>query len=125
METVLVCVAPQADYDLYELWHQQFHGAGWEAHVLPVTELGAAPLPPIAAAVAQATDWPDDQLAPWLAAIRHVVGPRRRLLALLPRPPASYPAETQALWHHALGYGHKISEVVAVVNDFLAGREPT
>ena len=124
METVLVCVAPEADYALYELWHQQFHGAGWEAHVLPVTELDPASLPTVAAVVAQATDWPDDQLAPWLAAIRQAVGPRRRVLALLPRPPASYPAETQALWHHALGYGHKLSEVVAVVNDFLAGRKP-
>ena len=121
METVLVCVAPDAGYDLYELWHQQFHGAGWEAHVLPVTEVGMAPLPPVAAVVAQATDWPDDQLHAWLVAIRQAVGPRRRMLALLPRPPASYPVETQALWHHALGYGAKISEVVEVVNGFLAG----
>ncbi len=121
METVLICVAPEASYDLYELWHQQFHGAGWEAHVLPVTEVGAVPLPPVAAVVAQATDWPDEYLHAWLSAIRQAVGPRRRILALLPKPPASYPAATQALWHHALGYGAKISEVVAVVNDFLAG----
>ena len=121
METVLVCVAPEAGYVLYELWHQQFHGAGWEAHVLPVTEVGVTPLPPIAAVVAQATDWPDEQLEAWLALIRRTVGPRRRVLALLPRPPASYPAATQVLWHAALGYGHTISEVVAVVNDFLAG----
>jgi hypothetical protein len=121
METVLVCVAPEAGYELYELWHQQFHGAGWEAHVLPVTEVGAELLPPVAAAVAQATDWPDEQLPVWLAAIRQAIGPRKRLLALVPRPPASYAAETQALWNHALGYGAKINEVVAVVNDILAG----
>ncbi len=121
METVLVCVAPEAPYDLYELWHQQLHGAGWEAHVLPVTEVGQAPLPTVAAAVAQATDWPEEHLHTWLAALRAALGPRKRLLALLPRPPATYPAETQALWNHALGYGAKISDVVGVVNDFLAG----
>jgi hypothetical protein len=122
METVLVCVAPEAGYDLYELWHQQLHGAGWEAHVLPVTEVGYAVLPPIAAVIAQATDWPEAHLHAWLSAIRQVVGPRKRVLALLPRPPANYPAETQALWNHALGYGAKISDVVEVVNDVLAGR---
>ena len=121
METVLVCVAPDASYDLYELWHQQLHGAGWEAYVLPVTELGTTELPAIAAAVAQATDWPEEQLHGWLAAIRQAVGARRRVLALLPRPPASYPAETQALWNYGLGYGATISEIVAVVSDFLAG----
>lgn len=121
METVLVCVAPEAGYDLFELWHQQLRGAGWEAHVLPVDEIGAAPLPAVAAAVAQATDWPDEKLHVWLAAVRQAVGPRKRVLALLPRPPETYPAETQALWNHALGYGARLSEVVGVVNDFLAG----
>lgn len=121
METVLVCVAPEATYDLYELWHQQFHGAGWEAHVLPVTEVSTASLPPVAAVVAQATDWPDAELHACLRLVRQAVGPRRRILALLPRPPATYPAETQALWNHALGYGAKLTEVVAIVNDFLAG----
>ena len=121
METVLVCVAPEAGYDLYELWHQQFHGAGWEAYVLPVTDIGTTVLPPLAAVVAQATDWPDEHLHAWLSAIRQAVGPRKRLLALLPRPPASYPAETQSLWHHALGYGTTLHEVVEMVNDFLAG----
>ena len=122
METVLVCVAPEAGYDLYELWHQQFKGAGWEAFVLPADEIGTTRLPPVAAVVAQATGWPDDHLHAWLAAIRQAVGPRKRVLALLPRPPASYPTETQALWHHALGYGARINDVVEVVNEFLAGR---
>jgi hypothetical protein len=121
VETVLVCVAPEAGYDLYELWHQQLRGAGWEAYVLSVDEVGLNPLPPVAAVVAQATDWPDDKLHAWLAAVRRVVGPRKRLLALLPRPPESYPPETRALWHHALGYGARLTEVVGVVNDFLAG----
>ena len=121
METVLICVAPEASYDLYELWHQQFHGAGWEAYVLPVTEVTTTELPPLAAVVAQATDWPEDKLKEWLMAIRQAVGARRRLLALLPQPPASYPAETQALWNHAFGYGAKLTDVVAIVNDFLAG----
>lgn len=122
METVLVCVAPDARFDLYELWHQQLHGAGWEAHVLPVTDVMGAGLPPVAAVVAQATDWPEAQLHGFLSAIRQAVGPRKRVLALLPKPPASYPAETQALWNHALGYGAKINEVVEVIDDFLAGR---
>jgi hypothetical protein len=121
METVLVCVAPEAGYDLYELWHRQLHGAGWEAYVLPVTEIATTALPRVAAVVAQATDWPDEELHAWLSAIRKAVGPRRRLLALLPRPPAGYPAETQSLWNHALGYGAKLTEVVEVVNDFIAG----
>jgi hypothetical protein len=121
LETVLVCVAPEAGYELYELWHQQLHGAGWEAFVLPVTDLAGTALPPVAAAVAQATDWPDADLHEWLSALRQALGPRKRLLALLPRPPGSYPAETQSLWNHALGYGAKLTEVVAVVNDFLAG----
>ena len=121
METVLVCVAPEAGYDLYELWHQQFRGAGWEAYVLPVTELATSTLPPLAAVVAQATDWPESRLHEWLAAIRQAVGARRRVLALLPRPPESYPEATRALWNEALGYGAKIGEVVEIVNDFLAG----
>jgi hypothetical protein len=122
VETVLVCVAPDASYDLYELWHQQLHGAGWEGYVLPVTDVFGAVLPPVAAVVAQATDWPEAHLHGWLSAIRQAVGPRKRVLALLPKPPASYSAETQALWNHALGYGAKINEVVEVINDFLAGR---
>ncbi len=121
MEIVLVCVAPDADYALYELWHRQFRGRDWEAFVLPVSDVGRAELPRVAAVVAQATDWPPDKLRDWLAEVRRVVGPRKRLLALLPRPPASYPPETQALWTRALGYGATIHETVEIVDDFLAG----
>ena len=116
-----MCVAPDADYALYELWQRQLRGRDWEAFVISVTEVGDVEMPRVAAVVAHASDWPPGQVHAWLADIRRVVGPRKRLLALLPRPPASYPAETQALWTRALGYGAKISEAVAVVDDFIAG----
>jgi hypothetical protein len=121
VETVLVCVAPEADYDLYELWARHLRGAGWEPHVVSIADLDAGSLPRLAAAIAHAVHWPDDQLPAWLGAVRRAIGPRRRLLALLPRPPASYPAETQALWTRAFGYGATIAEAVEVVNEFLAG----
>jgi hypothetical protein len=122
METVLVLVAPEAGFDLYELVQRQFRGRGWEAMVLPVTDVATADLPPIAAVVAHATDWPEKNLHEWLAAVRERVGKRKRLLVLLPRPPASFPPETQMLWSGALGYGAKISEAVAIVDDYVAGR---
>ncbi len=122
MDTVLICVSPEADFALYELWHQQFRGREWEGFVLPVTELSRAELPTVAAAVAHATDWPDEHLAEWLGLIRRAIGPRKRLLALLPRPPSSYAPEIQALWTRALGYGAKIGEAVTIVEEMIAGR---
>jgi hypothetical protein len=122
METVLVCVAPEADFELYELLQRQLRGPAWEAYVVPVTDVENVELPPLAGAVALVTDWPDEQVQDWLAALRRAIGLRVRILALLPRPPESYPAETQRLWNKAFGYGAKISAAVAIVNEFVDER---
>jgi len=121
-ETVLICVAPEAGADLYQFFERQFKGRGWEAHVIPVTDVGTVEPDEIAAVIAHASDWPDEKLAEWLTLIRSALGSRKRVLALLPRPGEHYPAGTQALWTHALSYGFKISQALEIVNDFLAGR---
>lgn len=121
MEIVLVAVAPEAGYAEYELLRRHLRGPGWEAEVLPVDEAIEQP-PAAAAVVAVATDWPAEQVGPWLAALRQAVGPRKRLLALMPQPPESYPPETQALWTRALGYGTRLREAAEIVGDFVAGR---
>jgi hypothetical protein len=122
METVLVCLSPSASIQDYEFFEAQFKGKGWEPYVVDADAAGEADTTRIAAVVAHATDWPEAELAGRLRRIREAVGPRKRLLAILPRPPDQYPAETQQLWSQALGYGFKISEAVAIVDDFIAGR---
>lgn len=122
METVLVCVSPAADYDLYRFFDAQFKGKDWEPYVVPVTEVEKVNRRQVVAVVAHATDWPAEHIHTWLMRIRSALGPHKRLLALLPKPPEHYPPETRALWDHALGYGFKVGAAIAIVDDFIAGR---
>ena len=61
METVLVCLSPEAAYDLYQFFEAQFKGKHWEAYVIPVTDVAAVSTG-VAAVVAHATDWPPEKL---------------------------------------------------------------
>jgi hypothetical protein len=122
-DTVLICLAPAASAEHYRFFNDQFQGRAWEPLLLPVTDLPAADLPPISAVVAHAVDWPDERLHGWFALIRQAVGARKPVLALLVRPPESYPAETQALWTRAFfGFGFKVGQIIEVIEDHLAGR---
>jgi hypothetical protein len=122
METVLVCISPDIPAHDYEFLEAQLKGRGWDARLADVTTLAAVEVEGISAAMAYAADWPEARLEDWLRGARAAIGPRRRLLAVLPHPPESYPAETQALWSRAVGYGTKISVLIEIVNGFLAGR---
>lgn len=119
---MLVCVAPEAAYDLYQFFETQFKGRHWEPYVISVDQVAHTVEEQVAAVVAHATDWPPEKVHEWLTLIRTTVGPRQRLLVILSRPPDQYPAETQKLWTRALGYGYKISQAIAIVDDFIAGR---
>jgi hypothetical protein len=91
--------------------------------LLPVTDVEGAELPPVSVVVAHAVDWPEGRLHEWFAAIQRAVGPRKPIVALLARPPESYPLETQALWTRAyFAFGFKLGQMIEVVEDYLAGR---
>lgn len=122
METVLVCLSPGAQLADYGLFETQLKGPAWEAQAVDVTTLRAGGATEAAAAVAYAADWSDALVATWLPLVRSAIGPHRRLLAILPRPPDSYPPEIQATWTRAVGYGYKIADLIAIVDGFLAGR---
>ena len=122
METVVLCVAPGVAQDVVYFLEQQFHGRGWAPLVLPATEVVAENLKGVLALVAYTADWPADKLEPWLAALRAAAGPRKRLLALLPRAPHMYPSTTQALWNAALGGGYSTADAISIIDDFVAGR---
>ena len=122
METVLICVAPDAGLDIYQFFEERFKGPGWEPYVIPATEVAGAKVHRAAAVVAHASYWPQAHIHNWLADIRETVGPRNRVLAILPHPPHYYPEETQTLWNQALGYGYKINAVIEIIDDFIAGR---
>ena len=122
METVVLCVAPGGAQDVVYFLEQQFHGHGWAPLVLPATEVVAENLKGVLVLVAYTAEWPADKLEPWLAALRAAAGPRKRLLALLPRAPHMYPSATQALWNAALGGGYSTADATSIIDDFVAGR---
>lgn len=121
METILVCVNPDASSDIYSFFDTHFRGHGWESYVIPVTDVAEAHVLRPAAVIAHASNWPQPLLHKWLADIRATIGPRKQLLAILPRPPCEYTNDTQALWNKAVGYGFKIHEVTAIIRGFIAG----
>jgi hypothetical protein len=122
-DSVLVCLAPQAKPELYRFFNEQLQGRAWEPVLLAVTDVESADLPAVSAVVAHAVDWPEDQLHNWFAAIRRAVGPRKPVVAMLARPPESFPAETQALWTRAFfGFGFKVGQLIELIEDLLAGR---
>jgi len=122
MEHLLICVEPNAPVDIYEFFEGNFRDPGWEPYVIPVTDVKLADLRDIAAVIAIASNWPQENIHAWLADIRTTVGPNKRVLAILPRPPCDYPDATRAMWDQALGYGYKINAVIAIIRDFVAGR---
>lgn len=122
METVVLCVAPGVAQDVVDFLEQQFHGRGWAPLVLPATEVMAESLKGVLALVAYTAHWPEGKLKPWLVALRAAAGPRKRLLALLPRAPHMYPPEIQSLWSAALGGGYSTADAISIIDDFVAGR---
>lgn len=122
METVVLCVAPGVARDVIDFLEQQFCGRGWAPLVLPATEVAPENLQGVLALVAYTADWPVEMLEPWLAALRAAAGPRKRLLALLPRAPHMYSAEIQSLWSAALGGGYSTADAISIIDDFVAGR---
>ena len=122
MDTVVLCVAPGVARDVIDFLEQQFYGRGWAPLVLPATEVTPENLKGVLALVAYTADWPVEMLEPWLAALRAAAGPRKRLLALLPRAPHMYSAEIQSLWSAALGGGYSTADAISIIDDFVAGR---
>jgi hypothetical protein len=122
VETVVLCVAPGIERDVFEFLEQQFHGPGWTPLVMPATDVSAGDLKGVVALVAYTAHWPDGKLEPWMQALRLAAGPRKRLLALLPQAPHMYPATLQVLWNAALGGGYSPADAIAILDDFVAGR---
>lgn len=122
METVVLCVAPGVARDVSDFLEQQFHGRGWAPLVLPATEVATENLKGVLALVAYTADWPVEMLEPWMGALRAAAGPRKRLLALLPRAPHMYPPALQVLWSAALGGGYSTANAISIIDDFVAGR---
>lgn len=118
----MFCVAPGVARDVINFLEQQFYGRGWAPLVLPATEVAPENLKGVLVLVAYTADWPVEMLEPWLAALRAAAGPRKRLLALLPRAPHMYSAEIQSLWSAALGGGYSTADAISIIDDFVAGR---
>ena len=121
VDIVLILVANDADDTIYELFESHFVGEHWAPVVLPISEVGVEKLKRVAAVVAHALDWSTDPHSELLA-IREVYGNYKRILALLPKPPETYPTETQAIWNAALGYGFTFVDARKIVTDMIAGR---
>ena len=122
MQLVLLCIDPAAERIEQDFFITQFHGRHWEPFLVSVDTLAEIELPPVAAAVAYAADWPDENLAERLQTIRSAIGDHKQLLAILPRPPDSYPEATRSIWTRAFGYGFRLSEAIDTIDDFIAGR---
>ncbi len=121
MDIVLILVANDADDAVYDLFETHFQGEYWAPVVMPISEVGAEKLKRVAAVVAHALDWSTDPKAELLS-IREIYGNYKRILALLPKPPETYPEETQAIWNAALGYGFTFADARKIVSDMIAGR---
>lgn len=121
VDIVLILVADDADDAVYALFETQFAGESWAPLVLPISDVNIEKIKRVAAVVAHAQDWAADP-RPELQSIRDVYGGYKRILALLPKPPETYPAETQALWNAALGYGFSFSEARKIILNIIAGR---
>ena len=122
MDTVLICVAPNDHPSVYDFFINSLQDQGWDLLIIPVTEISTENIEGVAAVLAYAVNWPKESLHGWLSDTHQAIGPRRRMLAVLPRPPHSYPDETQILWNESLGYGAKIISIVSIVRNFISGR---
>jgi len=122
MKLVLLCIDPAAERIEQDFFIAQFHGRRWEPFLVSVDMLAKTELPRVVAAVAYAADWPDENLTERFQTIRSAIGDHKRLLAILPRPPDSYPETTRSIWNRAFGYGFRLSEAIDTIDDFIAGR---
>jgi hypothetical protein len=121
METVLILVSADTPEAVWRFFEQYWQSEQVQPLLLTPADLPTAPTQ-IAAIVLYGWGCDASELATRCQALRAKYGHRKRMLAILPRPPHTYPEDLQAQWQVATGYGNSIHALQQIIGDFLAGR---